>query len=178
MKRLGIIKGSVVLLAVLGLCLPQPLLAAVPAVQMPVAIDVALEDGGILIGQVVDPQGIAQIDVPVALSQGDQEIATAKTDAQGFFAFRGLRGGVYQLAAADGAGMYRLWAPRTAPPTAQRGALIVSGQDMARGQYNWYNWGGRLKAWLSNPWVIAGIVATAVAVPVAIHNADTGPSSP
>jgi hypothetical protein len=39
-----------------------------------------------------------------------------------------------------------------------------------------------MKRWLANPWVIGGIVAVAVAVPVALHNAnrdeDEGPMSP
>jgi len=177
MKRAGIVKGFAVCLAVLGFCLPQPLLAAVPASQAPVAIDVALSDGGVLFGQVVDAQGSAKSKVPVSLRAGDRELAVSRTDGGGHFAFSGLRGGVYQLTAAEGISAYRLWAPGTAPPAAQPGALVVAGQDLVRGNWPCPDF-GRLRFWLSNPWCVGALVATAVAVPVIIHNADGGPASP
>ena len=177
MRRPGAIKGLAVCLAVLGFCLPQPLLAAGPAGQTPVVTDVALSDGGVLFGQVVDAQGSAKASVPVFIRAGDRELAVSKTDGAGYFAFSGLRGGVYQLTAAEGLGAYRLWAPDTAPPAAQPGALIVAGQDLVRGNLYRPQF-GRLRFWLSNPWVVGGIVATAVAVPVIIHNSGGGPSSP
>ena len=170
MKLAAIIKGLVVSVAVLGICLPQPLLASTPAKQSPVVVDVALGQGGVLLGQVVDPSGAPKPNVPVSLKLRDRELAKAKTDAKGYFAFSGLRGAVYQVVAAKGVGSYRAWAERTAPRTAEKGALVVSGQDVVRGQ--------QLKYWLANPWVVAGIVATAVAVPVGIHNSATGPASP
>jgi hypothetical protein len=177
MKQPGMIKGLVVCLAVLGFCLPQPLLAAVAAGQAPVVTDVALSDGGVLLGQVVDAQGSAKSRVPVSIRAGDRELAVGKTDGAGYFAFSGLRGGVYQLTAAEGLGAYRLWAPGTAPPAAQPGALIVAGQDLARGNWHGPHF-GRLRFWLSNPWCVGALVATAVAVPVIIHNSDGGPASP
>jgi len=155
--------------------LPQPLLAAT-ANSTPVVMDVALGDGGTLLGQVVDPQSTPQAQVPVILRQGEQELAVGKTDANGYFSFSGLRGGVYQVQAADGTGMCRLWAPRTAPPAAQKGVLIVAGKDVVRGDCGSCP---RLKCMLKNPWFIAGVVATAVAVPVIIHNSEGGgPTSP
>ncbi len=176
MKRFGIIKGSIVFLALLGICLPYPVLAAPPAQKDNTLPDVALLDGGVLVGQVVDTQGAPQANVPISLWEGQQELAVGKTDAAGYFSFRGLRGGVYQLTAADGVSMCRVWAPGTAPPAAQQGALVVRGVDMVRGQWCGFP---RLRCMLTNPWVIAGLVATAVAVPVAIHNArDHGPVSP
>lgn len=174
MKGVGMVRGVLVSLAVVGFCFPQPLSAAgaVPD-QRPVVIDVALMDGGVLLGQVVDPQGASLKGVPVSLRDRDREVAAAKTNDGGFFAVRGLRGGVYQIVAAEGHGAYRLWTPGTAPPSSQQGALVVAGRQTVRGQFG----GGALRFWLANPWVIAGIVATAVAVPVAIHNAQR-PSSP
>lgn len=137
--------------------------------------DVALLDGGVLVGQVVDPHGIAAAGAPVALRYQNRDVAVAQTEAKGYFAVKGLRAGVYQVASGQGHGIYRLWAPGTAPPTAHRGILIVRGDQLARGQFG----GGGMKALFANPWIVAGVVATAVAVPVAIHNAqDSSPSSP
>ncbi len=179
MKVAGIIKGLAVSMAVLGFCLPQPLLAAATAEPAPVVIDVKLHrspDGNVLIGQVQDPQGLIKADAPVFLVEAGRKVAETRTDQNGYFGFKDMRGGVYQVAAAGGIGMYRAWAPGTAPPSAQHGALVVAGENLVRGQCHF----GRLKFWLSHPCVIAAIIAAAVAIPVAIHNADDGeaPTSP
>jgi hypothetical protein len=180
MKRAGTIKGLAVCLAVLGFCIPQPLLAATQADRPPAVTDVTLHDGpqgNALTGQVLDQQGAALPNVPVALYGDGQKLAEANTDRDGNFAFNKLRGGVYQMTAAGGVGVYRVWTPGTAPPSAQPGALVVAGTDLARGQcHPLRHTKGRLMFWLCHPCVIAGVVAAAVAIPVAIHNA--GPKSP
>ena len=175
MKKARILTGALVSLATLGLCLPSAAFAAKPSPQSP-AVDVALMKGGVLVGQVVNPQGTAVVDAPVLMQHQGKTLATPRTGKQGYFAMKDLRPGVYQISASKGQGVYRLWAPGTAPPTAKKGALLVSGDGVARGQFG----GGGLKAMLANPWIVGAIVATAVAVPVAIHNADNGddPSSP
>jgi len=132
--------------------------------------------------QVVDQQAMPQADVPVTLLAGEQQLAVARTDHRGFFAFRGLRGGVYQLTSADGVSAYRVWAPGTAPPSCQPAALVVAGTDLVRGNCcggfarNCCAW---LRFQLANPVVLAAITATAIAVPIALHNAGKeGPASP
>lgn len=167
MSRMYIFAGTLVAIAMVGLGVSSTAFAASPETEKPHVIDVALGEGGVLLGQVVNTQGVSEANTPVKLFDGEKELAVSKTDDNGYFAFRGLRGGMYQLSAAEGTGVYRLWAPRTAPPSANKGALLVAGEDLARGQT-----GARIRSWLSNPWVVAGIVATAVAVPVAIHNDD------
>ena len=171
MRSTSVVKWVLVSLAVLGFCLPQPVLAAIGnAESQPVVIDIALMDGGMLVGQVVDTQGAPQVKTPVSLQSQAKQIAVATTDENGYFAVRGLRDGVYEIVAAKGRGVYRLWTPGIAPPSAQRGALVVAGEDAVRGQ-------SCLRSLFSNPWFIAGFVATAVAVPVAIANSQS-PSSP
>ncbi len=181
MKCVNAIQGLAVCLAAIGVCLPQPLVAA--SIQSaPTLIDVELQkgpQGDVLLGQVQDQQGAVQAKVPVILYGAGNKVAETTTDADGYFTFHNVRGGVYQLTSAEGVGTYRVWQAGTAPPTAQPGALVVAGEDVARG--NWHQQGGRLKFWLSHPLVIAGIVAAAVAIPVAIHNSrDRGetPTSP
>jgi len=157
------------------MCLPQVVFAATPGpAQSGIVSDVQLHEGNVLIGQLVSPESAPAVDAQVSLHSGDQLLATTKTDAKGLFAFRGLQNGVYQVVAPNGQGAYRVWSQGTAPPAAQPGALIVSGNDTVRGQYAMRG----LRNFLANPLVIAGIVAAAVAIPVAIHNSDRGPSSP
>jgi hypothetical protein len=96
----------------------------------------------------------------------DRDVAATTSTADGRFAVQGLKGGVYRVAAGQGQGVYRLWTAKSAPPSAQKNAIV----------YTQFGTGGGLKMFLANPIVVAGVVATAVAVPVAVANSK--PSSP
>ncbi len=173
MRRFNFLTGTMVVLATLGLCLP-PVALSSPPVTAPRVADVALSDGNVLVGQVVDSSGAAVAKTHVLLQRQEKAVLAMRTNKQGFFAAKGVSAGVYRLMVADSQMVYRLWAPRTAPPSAQRGALIVIGNPVVRGQY-----GPGLRNMLANPWVVGGIVAAAVAIPIAIHNAnDNSPGSP
>lgn len=173
MKRMGLLKAGAIGLACLGMLIPTPVLHAAAddggsqreaEGRTPASMDVALHEGGRLFGQVVDAQGIPLVRAPVRLRQLDQEVAVTRTDRYGYFQVQGLRGGTYQIVAGPANGVYRLWAPRTAPPAAQPGALVVAGGQQVLGQ------NGPLGHLFGNPWIVAGLVATAIAVPVAIYN--------
>jgi hypothetical protein len=184
MKRTRLFKTGLITLICLGLIVPGPLFQAMAAGadskletcsdegRAPAVVDVALYDGGTLQGQVVDAQGKALAEVTVSIQQGDREIRRTVTDRSGRFRVAKLRGGTYRIVADEAVGVYRLWAPSTAPPSARPSALIVCGdQQLVLGQY------GRVLQFLRNPWVVAGFVAVAIALPVAIHYADDGSRS-
>jgi hypothetical protein len=139
--------------------------------------DVALAEGGVLTGQVVNTAGKPQAMAPVSLSTGGKEIARATTDAKGQFRVASLKGGVYQVATNGNQGVYRFWAPRTAPPSSLSGLNMVSGDQVVRGQMG----GGPLASagqWIAeHPIITAGAIATAIAVPLALDD-DDDPSSP
>lgn len=133
---------AVTLIALLGVILPHPVWAdaigsrnslARTAAGMPV-VDVALHEGGLLKGQVIDVQGNPQADTSVALWRRGEHVGDAQTDAEGHFALAGLGSGVYQLKTAEGAGVCRLWAPGAAPPAAHEAVLLISGNEVVRGQ--------------------------------------------
>ena len=82
---------------------------------------------------------------------------------------QGLRAGVYRLAVNNNQGVYRFWAANTAPPSAQRNVIVYTA-DETNGPTDdgTANSGrGTMKMFLSHPIVLAAIVATAIAVPVA-----------
>jgi len=159
-------------LAAAGMCVPQLVFAAAtPGQPAPAVSDVRLSQHGVLHGRVVDGRNAALAERPVSLLSGNRTLARAKTDAWGRFSFAGLSDGVYWLSTGQDAQAFRLWNARTAPPTAQPYARIVTGT--VRGQYSMRT----LRDSLANPLIIAAIVGTAVAVPVAIHNSRS-PSSP
>ena len=177
MSTLRVLEAAALGLACLGMLLPVECMLAAPGAAggQPIAVtDVALADGGKLRGQIVDTQGTPQRKLPVAVAQVDREVATTTTDDAGCFAVCGLHGGAHQIVAGTAQGVYRLWAPHTAPPSARPGVLLVVDGQPVRGQ------DGPLGYWLCHPWVLLGLAAVAVALPVAIHNHQSSrkPNSP
>ena len=165
MRNGKLVRGMVALLAMLGMCVPE-LALAVPQPATPAVADVAMTDGGVLHGQLIDLRGGNAVGVPVSVKSQDKLIVRTVTVKDGHFAVPGLKGGVYQVAAGQGQGVYRLWTAKAAPPSAQKNAIVFT-----QGIF-----GGGPKMLLANPIVVAGVVATAVAVPVAVVN--SAPSSP
>jgi hypothetical protein len=164
MKNGRLIRGMAIFLALVGTCVPELAFAAPPSTA-PTVVDVALTDGGVLHGQLIDLRGGAAAGVPVSVKAQNKDVARTVTVKDGSFAVPGLRGGVYQVSAAQGQGVYRLWTAKAAPPSAQKNAIVFTGM-----------FGGAPKMLLANPVIVAGVVATAIAVPIAVVNSQ--PSSP
>jgi hypothetical protein len=160
-----LVRCIAIFLAVVGMCVPELAFAA-PVPAKPAVVDVAMSDGGVLHGQLIDLRGADAAGVPVSVKAQNKEVVRTLTAKDGHFAVPGLRGGVYQVAAAQGQGVYRLWTAKAAPPSAQKNAIVFT-----QGLF-----GGAPKMLLANPVVVAGVVATAIAVPVAVVNSR--PSSP
>lgn len=177
MKALCSIRQLLVPLAVLGVCLPQVVLAAPAVGQIPAIPDVMLGEGGVLYGTVVNSEGAPVANAPIVVRDANQEVARSATDDQGRFAVAGLRGGMYEIATIDANGMFRLWTGFAAPPNAQRGVLLTTGNEMVRGQSCGSKPAMFIKGMCCNPWIVGGLIATAVAVPVAVHNSER-PKSP
>lgn len=125
MKSFKMFRGVALALAVTGMIAPQAALAMEP-VAGPIVTDVALQEGGMLLGQVVDKQGAPQADSEVTVAYEGMKVAAVKTDAEGRFSVNGLRGGVHAVQTAEGASVYRFWAPETAPPAASGKVLFVN----------------------------------------------------
>jgi hypothetical protein len=181
MKRnwFGTIAAAV---ACIGTSLPTTGLAAPPTAGNH---DVALREGGVLVGQVVNQQGLAKANANVSIRYGHHEVVRTTTDANGVFAAKGLRGGQYEILTDDGIRTCRLWAPETAPPAARQAALLVSGENVVRGQgYPGYpgppgymhgakGMASNMVAWMkAHPFLTAGTVAVAVAAPLAFIDDD------
>lgn len=135
------------------------------------ASDVALDDQGRLQGIVLDKTGRPLALASVAVSQSGRPVAAIQTDYQGRFAVAGLRGGVYQVQAPHRTAVVRLWAPRTAPPGAADRLVITPASDTVRAQG-----GGGIMQFVTNPWVLGGVVAAAIAIPLALDDDDENAS--
>jgi hypothetical protein len=148
--------------ALAGIIAPQLGYAAGPNDIQPtstgcVAVDVALCEGGVLMGQVVDSQGAPQVGVPVRMLHQSNLVASVQSDEQGQFVISGLRAGVHQIETTGAGGVYRLWAAGTAPPAAQQAALVVSSQDVVRGQAGSGRYGPAIRGGIAGALLGAGL---------------------
>jgi len=138
---------------------PQPV--EVRTAEVAIA-DIALAPGGVFHGRLLDQAGKGMARVAVVVRHDENQLASTTTDAEGRFSVSNLRGGVVQVDAGTNTAVYRLWAPNTAPPVAQTSAQMID-QQFVRGQ-------SPMGHVLYNPLVILGLVAAAVAIPLAIHH--------
>ena len=138
MTKTTLLKTVIVLLAGVGIALPQQVVAAektAPVGQAKSAIlDVKLDQQGSLSGYVVDGQGKPQADQKVVIKQGRSAIADVKTDAKGHFEVKGLKGGLYQIESSKGATAYRVWSDKSAPKNSKDYAVVVTGKQIVRAQ--------------------------------------------
>lgn len=136
--------------------------------------DVSLGTNGVLFGQLVDRQGRQLPIAEIQITNGVRNW-TAYTDNEGNFHVEGLVGSTYQVQAAGQTHIVRAWAPGTAPPQAAQGVLMVYDGAVVAGQHCGSPVCNRIagaKHPLSNPFIFGGLVAAAIAIPVAIHNHD------
>lgn len=165
-------------IACIGMILPTVALSAEPPVAKAPSLDVALGEGGVFRGQIVNAQGVAQVNKPVALMYQGREVVRTVTDERGVFAAQGLRGGQYQLVTEGQNAPFRLWSANAAPPTARPAALIIADKDIVNGQFGTLGYGGGVLNWMqSHPLIVAGTVVACIAVPVAITASDDDSSS-
>ena len=142
MQALQVFQRAAISLAAVGILIPTPQLAAASQPQtLPVKTvaggiaDVALTSHGALVGRVVDHTGAAQAEREVVVRQGQATLARATTDKSGRFVVPNLKGGMYEVASGATTGNYRLWTAEAAPPKSGEQALLVLGENGARGKF-------------------------------------------
>ena len=143
----------------------QPAIVDGPKPQVSTT-DIALGEGGVLIGQVIAKDGSAKSAELVTIEKDGQVIVRATSDDDGHFSVAGLSGGLYQVQAAGQMQSYRLWTAESAPPVAQSQLAVYEGQQVVRGQM-----GAGL---FSCPWFWVGLVAAGIAIPLALDDDDDG----
>lgn len=168
-------------LSIVGSILPTVPVRAAEAVSTGAAAirDVELAQGGLLVGRLTDANGQPVAGSPVSVLSGGKPLVSIETDAEGMFAVAKLRGGVHEVATIDQVQVCRLWAPGTAPPGTAQSIDVIAPGEVVRGQYGpppGNRFIRKAKVWATNPLVIGGVVAAAVAIPVALSD-DDGPHS-
>lgn len=169
MKKFRLLRSSLVLLSCAGLLVPHRPATAdddlrPAAGRQPLIHDVRLSDSGTLSGHLVDTSA-RPIAAELVLSREGRIVAQCRSDDQGRFAFRNVGGGLCRITIGQSAVACRAWTRAAAPPVAKDHLLIVGGGEAVRGQQP-------ISALFTSPLFVGLVVAAAVAIPVAIHNAQ------
>lgn len=177
MSGIRLLKGAAVCLATLGIVLPQAAMAENTPVRPAAKVqqgtsvpDITLTTGGTLSGRVVDHTGKILEGAQVTIRQDKKEIGTTVTNKDGIYSFTNLKGGVYQVSSGNTNGIFRVWAEKSAPPSAKEHALLVMGENGARGQF-----GG------VDPTLVlltGGVIAAVVLSAITLQKVNKLPTSP
>jgi hypothetical protein len=140
------------------------------------AIDVALQSEGCLVGRLTRPDGQPRPAAAYAVYSAQGRVAQGFTDQQGGVKVSGMQGGMYHLVVGAESYLLRLWADGTAPPNAVEEVLLVHAPTVVRAQWAaprpLNNLVRRLKFGARNPLVFGTVLTAAVGVPVIMHNLD------
>jgi hypothetical protein len=98
------------------------------------------------------------------LKHDNKTLAATVTDKNGMYSFKNVKGGVYNMSSGNTEGIFRVWTEKTAPPTAKEHALLVMGENGARGQF------GNIDPTLVV--LTAGVIASVVVSAIALNKID------
>lgn len=87
--------------------------------------NLALDEGGVMNGEVRSASGQPLSNARVSISQGGQQVAVTQTNAEGMFSIGGLREGEHVLRACNQSIVYRLWQAGSAPPNTENFASVM-----------------------------------------------------
>ena len=198
MKLLQRLQQIVVASACVGLLLPTAAFAQQPNTQKQTRktfVDAELAADGALYGKVVNAGGVGVSDANIVLKQNNTTVAHSKSVEGGLFRIAPLNGGIYTAATGGQSTNLRLWTKNAAPPSVVREVMLVTNnitraQSCDTGACVPYDGGGccgscggggcgacgggagGLLGFLTNPWVIAGGIAAAIAIPLALDDDD------
>lgn len=141
-----------------------PTTAENPTPVVPTIGDISLAEGQTLWGEVIQSDGTPIEGASVRIAQSGRATATVTTSQNGLFAVPGVRPGVYEIATGTTSGVFRVWSAGTAPPVASTSVRLVADAGVVRAQREF---GSLIK---NNKLVFGGIIAAAIAIPVAVHN--------
>ena len=156
----------------------RPLGAGQPlAPALPPPTDYALDAMGTLHGYLTDVNGKPVAHAMVKIIYDQNTIAASRTDSRGHFAISGLRNGIHHVKYRlnNGEETYtscRLWTRGTEPPAADAQMVLRTGEPIVRGQH----YPSEVWCCLTSPWVTAGLITAAIAIPLALIDEDDSSS--
>jgi len=138
----------------------------------PRIVDIELGPHAELSGTVVNGRGQRQARVHVSILEANGQRRETTTDQDGAFEVAKMKTGETVINVHDVKVRCRLWKHETAPPQAHQKLLFVTRREVHRGQREF----GTLIQ--SNKFLLAFILAGAIAIPIAITSQSDDPAQP
>jgi hypothetical protein len=143
----------------------QPLARDSETPQYRLSRDVQLDETGVLNGQLIDITGQPIANKVIEIRHRNKVVARSTTDVDGEFHLDVGKTGAYLI---DVGGMLiscRCWTPAAAPPVATDDLVLLAPEKTIRGQRPFADI-------ITNPLFIGAVIATAVAIPIAVSNSN------
>ena len=162
----------------------EPASKRMSVAERPVAhlrtVDVIFQSGNVLTGRVQDADGAIIPNAEILVTQANREIARTTATESGEFAVTLPKGGIYLVTSGDRLQLVRVWTTKAAPPNSQNELVLAPSTIVVRGQNPSGLFGMNPGVSMFAGLVIGAGVATAIAVPVALNNADnsSNPATP
>jgi hypothetical protein len=129
--------------------------------------DVTLDSAGALRGQLINFQGRPVQHAALSIRHRGVVLDKTTTDAEGQFRLNVGKTGAFQMHIENTAIACRCWAPEVAPPGSSKDLVLLAPENTIRGQRPFADI-------ISNPLFIGAVIATAIAIPIAVSSNSNG----
>lgn len=127
--------------------------------------DVQLDENGLLNGQLINIAGDPVANATIEIRHRNQRLDVAATNEDGEFRLRVKKTGAYLISVSGMQITCRCWTANAAPPAATDDLVLMAPEKTVRGQRPFADI-------ITNPLFIGAVVATAVAIPIAVSTSD------
>lgn len=134
MRRNSLLHGITSIAVCAGICFSS-VATAFDGAPGRISRDIELSETGSLAGRVVSTAGEPLADAAVRLQYSGAAVAETRTNAEGRFVIRGVRGGDHTLNVGSSSTPLRLWTSGTAPAVARNEVVVAGSEFVIRGQY-------------------------------------------
>ncbi len=134
MQRNSLLHGMTSIAVCAGICFSS-VATAFDGAPGRISRDIQLSEAGSLAGRVVSTAGEPLADAAVRLQYSGNPVAETRTNDDGRFVIRGVRGGVHTLNVGSSSTSLRLWSNGSAPAAARDEVVVAGSEFVIRGQY-------------------------------------------
>jgi hypothetical protein len=139
--------------------------------------DVALSDGGLLRGTVLNTEAQPVPGVEVNVLHNQKVVAKTLSNEKGEFTIKGLHNGAHVIHAGNTNQIVRFWGTAAAPPAAVENLAVIVDEEAVRGQSGGGVVGGFIGSNLGGLLLIGGATAVTLGTTLGDQNVNSGSSN-
>lgn len=170
MKKLGGLRLFLCGIAIVtwlipGVSLGDPPVSDAAIPQYRLSRDVQLDENGVLNGQLINIAGQPVANMSIVIRHRNRLLDTSTTNADGEFHLDVQKTGAYLIQVGGMQISCRCWTAIAAPPAATGDLVLMAPKRTVRGQRPFADV-------ITNPLFIGAVIATAIAIPIAVSTSD------